>query len=349
MRIRIRLAPAVMPSTSSMSRRLPLLWLTSYLLIGNLLLVEQALSQESDESDISTPIVVTLLGTSAPTLDPELAGMSTLITIGKTKFLVDAGRGVVQQLSKLNPDNNAKAIAGIDRVLITHLHYDHTISLDDFWLSRWQNSRKRVPLKVWGPEGTQASVGHMIGAYEVDVADRFTRSESLGIRGEGNPRIKILTTEITQDGVIYAEDGIKITAFAVDHGMPALGYRIDYANKAVVISGDTTYSPNLIKNAQNVDLIIHELFSFSPEYKDNPVRPIILKAHTTAEQAGEVFNLTKPKLAVYSHIGNFPKYDASMDYIALTKKNYLGRVIVGKDLMTITISDDVTVSTELVK
>ena len=51
--------------------------------------------------------------------------MSTLITIGKTQFLVDAGRGVVPQLSKLNPGNEAKAIAGIDRVLLTHLHYDH--------------------------------------------------------------------------------------------------------------------------------------------------------------------------------------------------------------------------------
>jgi ribonuclease Z len=329
--------------------RLTKLWLTSCLLISNLVLVDQARPQDGGEGDISTPIVVTLLGTSAPTLDPEQSGMSTLITIGKTQFLVDAGRGVVPQLSKLNPGNQAKAIAGIDRVLLTHLHYDHIISLDDFWLSRWMNSRKRVPLQVWGPDGTQASVGHMIGAYEVDVSDRFARSASLGIRGGDNPRIKILTTEITQDGVIYAEDGIKITAFAVDHGMPALGYRIDYANKAVVISGDTTYSPNLIKNAQNADLIIHEVFSFSPEYKNNPLRPIILKAHTTAEQAAAVFNLTKPKLAVYSHIGNFGGDESSIDYVGRTREHYTGRIILGEDLMTITIADDVTVSTELVK
>jgi ribonuclease Z len=328
-----------------MGGKLPELWLTSCLLISNLVLIDQARPQASGEGEIATPIVVTLLGTSAPTLDPEQSGMSTLITIGKTQFLVDAGRGVVPQLSKLNPGNEAKAIAGIDRVLLTHLHYDHIISLDDFWLSRWMNSRKRAPLQVWGPEGTKGSVDHMIGAYEVDVADRFTRSASLGIRGKNNPRIKILTTEITQDGVIYNEDGIKVTAFAVDHGMPALGYRIDYANKAVVISGDTTYSPNLIKHAQNVDLIIHEVFSFSPEYKDNPLRPVILKAHTTAEQAAEIFHLTKPKLAVYSHIGNFPRYDSSIDYIARTRENYSGRVIVGEDLMTITIADDVTVKT----
>jgi ribonuclease Z len=320
------------------------LWLTSCLLISNLVLIDQARSQESGEAENATPIVVTLLGTSAPTLNPDVSGMSTLITIGKTQFLVDAGRGVVPQLSKLNPGNERKAFASINRVLLTHLHYDHIISLDDFWLSRWQfGGRKQVPLQVWGPGGTQASIDHMIGAYEVDVVDRFTRSESLGIRGKDNLRIKILTTEITQDGVIYNEDGITITAFAVDHGMPALGYRIDYANKAVVLSGDTTYSPNLIKNAQNVDLIIHEVFSLPPRLKNSPVGPIVLEAHTTAEQAAAVFNLTNPKLAVFSHFGNTGGAESRVDFVTLTREHYTGRVILGEEMMTITIADDVTV------
>ena len=113
-----------------MGGRFPKLWLTSCLLICNLILIDQARSQEGAEGEIATPIVVTLLGTAAPTLNPERSGMSTLITIGKIQFLVDAGRGVVPQLAKLNPGNEAKAIAGINRVLLTHLHYDHIISTD---------------------------------------------------------------------------------------------------------------------------------------------------------------------------------------------------------------------------
>lgn len=331
-----------------MGGKFPKLWLTSCLLISNLVLLDQARPQASGEGKIATPIIVTLLGTSAPTLDPEQSGMSTLITIGKTQFLVDAGRGVVPQLAKLNPGNEAKSFARIDRVLITHLHFDHIVSLDDFWISRWMNARRREPLQVWGPDGTQAFVDHMIGAYEADRSARFAMSESIGLKGNRSG-IKILTTEITQDGVIYDEDGIKVTAFAVDHGMPALGYRIDYANKAVVISGDTTYSPNLIKHAQNVDLIIHEVFDFSPEYKNLPLRPVILGAHTTAEQAAALFNLTKPKLAVYSHIGNFGGDESSINYVNRTREHYTGRIILGEDLMTITIADDVKISNELVK
>ncbi len=52
---------------------------------------------------------------------------------------------------------------------------------------------------------------------------------------------------------------------------------------------------------------------------------------------------------MYSHVGNFPKDDPGIDYIAETRKTYSGRVIVGRDMMIITIGDDVTVNTERVE
>ncbi len=107
--------------------------------------------------------------------------------------------------------------------------------------------------------------------------------------------------------------------------------------------------PNLITYAKNADLIVHEVFSVSPRFKNSPLSPIILGAHTTAEQAAAIFNETKPKLAVYSHIGDFPSDNSDIDYAARTRKSYTGRVIQGEDLMTITISDDISVSSELVE
>ena len=40
-------------------------------------------------------------------------------------------------------------------------------------------------------------------------------------------------------------DGLRVTAFSVDHGPvdPAVGYRFDYKGRSVVFSGDTTASP----------------------------------------------------------------------------------------------------------
>lgn len=65
------------------------------------------------------------------------------------------------------------------------------------------------------------------------------------------------------EGVVYEKDGVKITAFEVDHKptKPAFGYRIDYGGRSVVLSGDTGFSENLIQYAQGVDLLVHS----SPE------------------------------------------------------------------------------------
>ena len=52
-----------------------------------------------------------------------------------------------------------------------------------------------------------------------------------------------------------------ITAFAVDHKPvePAVGYRFDYKDRSVVISGDTDKSENLEENAKGADVLIHEV------------------------------------------------------------------------------------------
>jgi ribonuclease Z len=56
---------------------------------------------------------------------------------------------------------------------------------------------------------------------------------------------------------------VKITAFEVDHApiKPAFGYRIDHAGRSVVLSGDTRVSDNLIRYAQGVDVLVHEVAS----------------------------------------------------------------------------------------
>jgi ribonuclease BN (tRNA processing enzyme) len=60
-------------------------------------------------------------------------------------------------------------------------------------------------------------------------------------------------------GTVDAKGGVKVTAFLVNHAdaTPAYGYRIDEGDHAVVLSGDTTYAPNVIRHAQSVELLVH--------------------------------------------------------------------------------------------
>ncbi len=65
-------------------------------------------------------------------------------------------------------------------------------------------------------------------------------------------------------------------SFLVDHSGSnvkiAFGYRIDFAGRSVVLSGDTGFSETLIKNAQGADLLVHEVAAYSEELKQRRPR-----------------------------------------------------------------------------
>lgn len=69
--------------------------------------------------------------------------------------------------------------------------------------------------------------------------------------------------------------------------MDAYGYRIDYGERSVVISGDTGYSENLIEHAAGVDLLVHEVFYIEGDGGMDPAFAERLKvSHTVPEAAG---------------------------------------------------------------
>jgi len=176
-------------------------------------------------------------------------------------------------------------------------------------------------------------------AFEYDIRIRLYDDRAA-------PDGVVIIAKDISEGFVYENNGVKITAFEVDHApvKPAFGYRIDYSGRSVVISGDTRISENLIRHAQNVDLLIHNVVSpetfqrlgVPPERTAN-----VIPLHTTPEQAGEVFSRTKPRLAVYSHIV-LPNA-TEQDLIPPTRKTYSGPLELGEDLMVIEVGEKVEV------
>lgn len=276
---------------------------------------------------------VTLLGTGSPQPRMDRFGPSILVEAGNKKLLFDCGRGVAQRIEQLRI-----AFTDIDALFVTHLHSDHVVGIPDLWLTGWARGRK-VPLQVWGPDGTKAMMLHLAEAYQFDIQIRQI-DDKLPL-----PGVTVVADDV-QQGVVYDRAGIKVTAFLVDHGVvkPALGYRIDFAGHSVVLSGDTRYSENLIRFSQKVDVVIHEVIDPDSFRAKNPSMSTerlqaIVGHHTTAEQAGTIFTQVKPKLAVYSHIvpGD------SADLVSLTRKTYSGPLEVGEDLMSLEIGESVAV------
>ena len=136
------------------------------------------------------------------------------------------------------------------------------------------------------------------------------------------------------------------TAFEVDHKpiTAAFGYRVDYGGRSVVLSGDTRVSQNLIRHAQGVDLLLHEVVS--PETFQRAGTPperakTVIEHHVTPEQAGEMFAKTNPRLAVYSHI--VPPIATEHDLVPPTRKTHSERIEVGEDLMVIEVGEKIEV------
>lgn len=282
----------------------------------------------------SESIKVTLLGTGGPPPVMDRFGPATLVEAGDQILLFDCGRGATQRLFQLKIP-----LKDVHSLFLTHLHSDHIVGIPDLYLTGWVNGKRELPFEVWGPEGSKAMMEHLERAFDFDIRIRLYDDRT---SPEG---IKLHVQEI-KEGVVYQRNGVKVTAFEVDHRpiQPAFGYRIDYGDRSVVISGDTRVSENLIRHASGVDLLIHEVVSLESlrraNYSSERISTI-MNHHTTPEQAGELFKRTNPKLAVYSHI--ILPGAITEDLIAATRKTYSGRVEVGEDRMVIEVGKEITV------
>jgi len=279
-------------------------------------------------------IKVTLLGTGCPAPVMNRFGPSIMVEAGDRKFIFDAGRGVIQRLAQIKVQY--KEIQG---VFLTHLHSDHVVGLPDLWLTGWLNGRRDRPLQVWGPKGTKKMMSNLREAFEEDIKFRLYEDRA-------SPDGVAIEAKDIAEGIVYEESGIKVTAFEVDHGptKPAFGYRIDYRGRSVVLSGDTRYSENLIKYAKGADLLIHEvvsLKSLKERERGEEWEKMIISHHTTPEQAGDIFSIVKPRLAIYSHIV-LPSA-IEQDIIPPTRKIYSGLVELGEDLMVIEVGEKIEI------
>jgi ribonuclease Z len=263
-----------------------------------------------------------------------------LVEAGQEKLLFDVGRGATIRLNQISVP-----IGSINAVFITHFHSDHTGGLADLWLTGWIGryyGNRKSPFRIIGPKGTTSLMQNLERAYWDDVRIRYL-DEQYPMEG-----IAIAPSEFDNDGVVYERNRVKVTAFEVDHGVfikPAYGYRVDYDGRSVVISGDTRFSENLIKNATGANLIVHEVAMANQAYYDQtPAVRYIMAHHISPAEAGELFRRTEPKLAAFTHLVflGAPGFPAPTpdDIVPKVREKYSGPLALGVDLMGFEIGKD---------
>jgi ribonuclease Z len=201
---------------------------------------------------------VVMCGTASPMPHPARAQACVMVITGKRLWLVDAGARSSNNLARWRIPYDH--LAG---VLLTHFHSDHIGDLGEFRLQSWVLGRPGK-LPVYGPAGVERVVAGFNEAYAIDDGYRFAHhGASVADPAIADLEAHTVATGNPQDApsaVVLEEDGLRITAFTVDHHPvhPAVGYRFDYEGRSVVISGDTAPTDAIVEMARGADVLLHE-------------------------------------------------------------------------------------------
>jgi len=237
------------------------------------------------------PTKLVLLGTAGgPLPSPSRNGISQAVVIGERTFVVDCGSGVTRQLRR------ARLLSGLHRVLLTHLHSDHTCDFFNLFLLGWPILQWNPPVHVFGPgpaggEGSlplddvplQNPDNPTPGLVDLTRAQFEAHAYDINIRmreaGRHDLHSLVVPHEITipaglgaagpdrvapdmEPILVEEDDDVRMTATLVRHApvFPAFAYRFDTAAGSMVFSGDTAPCANLIRLAQGADVLVHEVF-----------------------------------------------------------------------------------------
>lgn len=275
-----------------------------------------------------------LLGTrGGPRVSLERANPSNLVVADGVPFLVDCGHGVTRRLLEAGVEPSS-----LRKILITHHHSDHTLELGPLLYNAWA-SGLREPIDVYGPPPLKTVIEGTFSAMAYDIGIRIADE------GRQDPRTLVRVHEFTTPGLVLEANGVRITSALVRH--PPLehcfAYRFDAPGRAIVLSGDTAYSPELIALAKGADVLLHEVMH--PEGLDRLVarnanaarlREHLLASHTTTEQVGRVAAEAGVGMLVLNHF--VPGEDALLtedDWLAAPRRDFAGSVVLGRDLMVI--------------
>ncbi|MCH7842786.1 MAG: MBL fold metallo-hydrolase [Chloroflexi bacterium] len=241
-----------------------------------------------------------------------------------TRLLIDTSSG--------NSVARGGSILGIpvesfDTVLLSHHHPDHMSGLLFVQFVRALARQDAPPLDVYLTEES------LEWAQKMCTANHLNVSEVDGEGAKNSDGRQVLRWHVVKPGQeISLGPTTTASCFPADHIAGAVGWRVDSGGMSVVFSGDTRFSPELVKASQGARLLIHEAFRTDgeSEYAD-------AHGHSTAGDAGRAAAEAGVAELILTHIDS--EFDANpQPLLDDAQKHYEGPTSAATDLHQITVS-----------
>jgi phosphoribosyl 1,2-cyclic phosphodiesterase len=268
---------------------------------------------------------------SIPSPGPETVrygGNTSCIEIraGGKRFIFDAGTGL-RNLGKGLMDQGPVEI----HMCFTHYHWDHIQGLPFF-----------LPVFRAGNEI------HIYGQVPEEVRPMSLKEHFYERVLHFNSPVPVQTLEADlffhelTCGDRFSVGDVQISTGPLNHPNGAMGYRVDWRDRAIVYCTDTEHFPdrldeNLVALAAGADILIYDAMYTDEEYH-NPKSPKVGWGHSTWEEGAKLVEAAGVRrLAVFHHEPNHT--DDRLDEIAETLKARSPGGFLAKELQIVSVFD----------
>ena len=298
---------------------------------GKLSLLEDPESEKLNEDADR----IVLLGTQGGPLirSYKQTPSANLIVYKKINFVIDTGYGVSFKLRDAGIN-----LSTLKYIFITHHHSDHNLELGPLLYNAWIAGLAE-PVHIYGPVGLNSLLKYYWESNRFDIETRI-KDES-----RSDIRTLVIAHEISEGRLISNAD-FEVSAVKNIHPPinDSFAFKFKLGEKLVVFSGDTAYCPALSTFAAGADYLIHEVMNgpavdeMMKRRSSNAatLKASILSHHTLAEDVGRIAKAANVKNLVLNHF--VPPDDKTLTdqvWIDAVKTNYAGKIIVGKDLLSL--------------
>ena len=149
---------------------------------------------------------IVFLGTAGSMPTAQRAPAALLVRRGGDRLLFDCAEGTQRQLLR-----SSVGLVDLPEIFLTHFHADHVLGLPGM-LKTFSLRGRELPMDVYGPRG----LGDLMSSLKRVV-------------GKLSYELRLIELEA---GDVLERDGFRLAAFAVAHGVTALGWSLIEATQA---------------------------------------------------------------------------------------------------------------------